>query len=95
MHTMRHPLHNLPSEGLGAMHAGIVEHHDGEGIGVFLGHKLIKCFDDCLGSHRLRGGMVDQLPGSAEEPQYVQPSAMGVGGHLKGLPNGTPRVWNR
>ena len=33
---------------------------------------LIKCFDDCLGSHRLRGGMVDQLPGSAEEPQYCQ-----------------------
>ena len=49
------------------MHAGIVEHHDGEGIGVFLGHKLIKCFDDCLGKclrlsfRALRGNEIMQL----------------------------------
>lgn len=73
---MRHPLHYLPPERLGAMHAGIVEHHDGKGIGVFLGHKTVKRFDDCLGGHRASGGMEDQLPGSAEEPQYVQPSTM-------------------
>ncbi len=65
---MRHPLYYLPPEGLGAMHAGIVEHHDGEGIGVFLGHKLVKRFDDRLGCYQVRGGVVDQLPGSAEEP---------------------------
>lgn len=77
------------------MHAGIVENHDGEGIGVFLGHKLVKRFDDRLGRHRFRGGVVDQLPGSAEEPQYIQPSAMGVGGYLAGLADGTPCVWHR
>ncbi len=76
MHTMRHPPHYLPSESLGAMHAGIVEHHDGEGIGVFLGHKLVKRFDDYLGGHWFGGGMGDQFPGSAEKPQYVQSTAM-------------------
>ena len=65
---MRHPLHYLPSEGLGTMHAGIVEHHDGEGIGVFLGHKLVKRFNDCLGGHGFGGGMGDQFPGSSSSP---------------------------
>lgn len=76
MHTMRHPLYYLPPEGLGAMHAGIVEYHDSEGVGVFLGHKLVKRFDDRLGGHWFGGSVVDQLPRSAEEPQYVQPSAV-------------------
>ena len=76
MHTMRHPLHNLPSEGLGAMHAGIVEHHHGEGVGVFLGYKMVKRVDDRIGGHGLGGGVIDQLPCSAEKSQYVQPSAM-------------------
>ena len=54
------------------MHAGIVEHHNGEGIGVFLGHKLVKRLDGRLGGC----GVIDQLLGSAEEPQFVQPSAV-------------------
>jgi len=76
IHSMRHPLHYLVPESLGAMHAGIVEHHHGEGVWVFLGHKLVKCLDDGLRRNRLGGGVVNQLPCSAKEPQHVQPSAM-------------------
>ena len=73
---MRHPLRHLAFERLGAMHAGIVEHHDGESIRFFLDYKLVECFDDRLGGHRFGSGVGDQFPGSAEEPQYIQPSAM-------------------
>ena len=51
MNTMRHPLEYFPPEGLGAMHAGIVEHHHGEGVGVFLGYKMVKRVDDRIGSY--------------------------------------------
>lgn len=55
-------LTSLPPESFGAVHAGIVEHHDGEGIRVFLDHTLIKCLDDRLGGHWFGGGVEDQLP---------------------------------
>ncbi|BCA93311.1 hypothetical protein HMSLTHF_30860 [Vreelandella aquamarina] len=42
MHTLRYPLHPLAPKGLGAMHAGIVEHHNGEGVWTLLDHKLVK-----------------------------------------------------
>ena len=58
------------------MHAGIVEHHHGEGVGGFLGYKMVKRVDDRIGGHGLGGGVIDQLPCSAEKSQYVQPSAM-------------------
>lgn len=51
MHTVRHPLDYFPPEGLRAMHAGVVEHHNSEGVGFFLCYKLVKRFDDRLGGH--------------------------------------------
>lgn len=33
------------------MHTGIVEHHNGEGVRVFLSHELVEGFDDRLGRH--------------------------------------------
>ena len=58
------------------MHAGIVEHHHGEGVGIFLGYKMVKRVDDRIGGHGLGCRVRDQFSGSAEKSQYVQPSAM-------------------
>ncbi len=51
MHTMRHPFYYFSPEGHGAMHTGIIEHHNGERVRVFLSHKRVEGFDDRLGRH--------------------------------------------
>ena len=65
MNTMRHPLEYFPPEGLGAMHAGIVEHHNGEGVWILLDHKLVKRFYDRFRGHCLGCRVIDQFSGSA------------------------------
>lgn len=72
------------------MHAGVVEHYNSEGIGVFLCDKLVKRLDDRLGGHRHGHGVVDQFSSATEEPQYIQPSAVWVGGHFTGLSDRPP-----
>ncbi len=48
---MRHPFYYFSPEGHGAMHTGIIEHHNGERVRVFLSHKRVEGFDDRLGRH--------------------------------------------
>lgn len=92
---MRHPLNDLSPEGVGAMHAGIIEHHNDKGVGIFLSHKPIKRLDDNFRGDRFGRRVVGQLPRSAEKSQYVQPSAMRVGGYLAWLADRAPGVGDR
>jgi hypothetical protein len=47
------------------MHAGIVEHHNGEGVWILLDHKLVKRFYDRFRGHCLGCRVIDQFSGSA------------------------------
>ena len=53
------------------MDTGIVDDHDGKGIGGFMLYKLIKGIDHDRGGDHLRRRLIQRLPWAVQETQNI------------------------
>lgn len=77
---MCHPINKFALECLGAVHSGIIQHHDDECVRGFMCRKMIKGFYNGLGGH-----VVKKLTFPDQKAQYIQPFAVWVGRDFPGL----------